>query len=723
MVYSAGGTSLAFTPVFRLNQAGVLVQLASSITYNDGTTVAPFDREPPCSPGFHYVVEQRGCLICPKGKTCVGARFPAIPCAPGTAAPFEGLTQCIDCPIGTTSQNGSACVACDPGFGAPAEAMAACTPCSAGTSWRTVPAPNGTDSRLKIVEVAMCEICGVGEYARQGDLSCTKCAASHTTTRFRGSTRHEECVCKQGYYRPCNGDATSCPKNNYSASDARPCLPCPEGMTCVLGSDMVNLKMGIDEDYAVADPGYMTMAADPLSVYLCKPVGACPGGKPDTCAAGRVGVSCGTCPAGLSMVNGFCEHCSGSHWVGLIIYVFCVFIGVALVYATSGSGHSWRGNPAVSLSMALRIILRIVQILAVFTLTTVNWPAPIWNGLQTVAFVDFSAPFTCIAKANVVAKYIGGMFTMPIAAICVLIIFYLSKLRPVPWSVGHALTAWGKICAVLFVSQLTLCMLPFMCYTHPNGSKSVLRYSSTVCGTSDHVYMSVVASVGLVIAIAFVAFCAYKTFRMQKIVEADDAQHQLERIMFLVDDFRTGMFSAFVWMRLEDFFIALTVVLVPDDSRLQIMFFFCVTMVSATLTSVCSPWKFPFHNVMNVLLQFEALVLLLLGKDYVPGVGNDYVGSVTYVLAVGFVLSVSFTMLVLVPAVNRIVRGQKGEMFIITNLGSFPSEEEITKLWKSVSTLSSDDLHSALSMWQVYDVIVFQKTMEALTSKRTSIGG
>eukprot|EP00928_Gymnodinium_smaydae_P057286 TRINITY_DN4054_c0_g1_i4.p1 TRINITY_DN4054_c0_g1~~TRINITY_DN4054_c0_g1_i4.p1 ORF type:complete len:933 (+),score=119.22 TRINITY_DN4054_c0_g1_i4:154-2799(+) len=720
MVYSASGPSLAFTPVFRLNQNGNLVQLVSSITYNDGTTQAPFDREPPCSPGYRYVVAERGCVICPEGQTCVGGRFPAIPCAAGTAAPTKGLTQCIDCPIGTTSKEGKTCVACDPGFGAPAEAMFACTQCPAGTSWKTVPAPAGVDGRLNLTKVAACVKCDIGEYAAQGELTCTKCSRSHTTTRFKGSTRHEECVCKPGFYRPCSGDAAACPKDNYAESDARSCVECPEGMDCALGSDMVNLKLGLDEAFAKSSPGFMTLAAEPLSVYKCKPTAACPGGAPDACSKGRISASCGTCPEGLSLIGGKCKACTGLDWTFLVVYLLVIPVAVIALYLTSGAMHAWRGNPGASLSVALRMALRCIQILTVFTLTTVNWPSVIEDSMEGGGNFNFAVPFACIAQNTVVLEYVGGMLTLPIAFISLLLLFLVLKATSTPWSGNSAFAVWGKICATMFVSQVTLCMLPFMCYTHPNGSSSVLQYTATLCGSNDHIYMVIVAVIGVLLAIAFASFCAYKTCKIKAIVEADDAHVQLERILFVIDDYRTGLFSAFMWMRLQEFCLALTMVINPDDSYLQILYFFTIMLIATSCICASFPWKFPFHNIMHVAFNVGALCFLLLAKDYVVKV-SSYDGSVSYVLIVGVVLAFTFIVLLLVPALNRLLRGGKGEMFVLMNLGSFPTEEKLDKLWGSVSSLSADDIHSALSMWQIYDVLVFEQTLTALSSKRSSI--
>eukprot|EP00928_Gymnodinium_smaydae_P042475 TRINITY_DN28596_c0_g8_i1.p1 TRINITY_DN28596_c0_g8~~TRINITY_DN28596_c0_g8_i1.p1 ORF type:complete len:560 (+),score=90.42 TRINITY_DN28596_c0_g8_i1:219-1682(+) len=484
---------------------------------------------------------------------------------------------------------------------------------------------------------------------------------------------------------------------------------------------MVNLKLGLDEEYAKASPGFMTLSADPLSVYKCKPTIACPGGAPDTCSGGRISASCGTCPEGLTLVGNTCKKCSGVDWAGFIVYLLLIPLAVVGLYLTSGAMHAWRGNPGASLSMALRMALRFVQILAVFTLTTVEWPSFVENGMDGSANVDFAVPFACISGADVVVGYLGGMLTLPIALVCLSLIYLAKKMTATPWSGNAAIATWGKICATLFVSQVTLCMFPFMCYSHPNGSSSVLKYTATLCGSSDHTYMIIIGTIGLLLAIAFAAYCAFKTCRIKQIVEADDAHIQLERLLFVVDDFRTGMFSAFMWMRIQEFCIALTVVTVPDDTNLQIMYFFFIMLVAATCTCTFFPWKFPFHNIMAALFQVGVLCLLMVGKDYVVDAGADYNGSVTYVLIVGFTLAVSFIVLLIVPAVNRFARGAKGELFYIMNLGNFPTEEKINELWGSVSSLSADDIHSALSMWQIYDVLVFQTTLDALRSKRSSI--
>ena len=53
-------------------------------------------------------------------------------------------------------------------------------------------------------------------------------------------------------------------------------------------------------------------------------------------------------------------------------------------------------------------------------------------------------------------------------------------------------------------------LAPMMCYKHPNGLRSILKYPGVLCGSADHDLMLVVGWILLtVFVLGFVALCAY----------------------------------------------------------------------------------------------------------------------------------------------------------------------------------------------------------------------
>ena len=53
-------------------------------------------------------------------------------------------------------------------------------------------------------------------------------------------------------------------------------------------------------------------------------------------------------------------------------------------------------------------------------------------------------------------------------------------------------------------------LAPMMCYKHPNGLRSILKYPGVLCGSADHDMMLVMGWILLtVFVLGFVALCTY----------------------------------------------------------------------------------------------------------------------------------------------------------------------------------------------------------------------
>eukprot|EP00928_Gymnodinium_smaydae_P057292 TRINITY_DN4054_c1_g2_i1.p1 TRINITY_DN4054_c1_g2~~TRINITY_DN4054_c1_g2_i1.p1 ORF type:complete len:1579 (-),score=249.66 TRINITY_DN4054_c1_g2_i1:119-4834(-) len=719
VVYSASGNTLSFSPVLRLGSNGKLSVIATP-TFNDGTTTPPLDREAPCKPGYSYEVKDRACVICPRGWACAGQRFPAIPCPAGQAAPEEGLTKCLECPEGTTSFNGTSCKACAQGLEAPAEAMAECVPCIGGTGWTTIPPPSDVDTRLGVVSVARCSACEVGSYAKQGEVVCTPCSQAHTTTLFRGSTSHTECVCQAGYYRDCSGDVSKCPTSGFAKGNARECKKCPDGMSCEAGSDMVHWKSGSSSLFPQTKFGYMSLSAAPLHVYECKPATNCPGGAPGFCEGGRVGVACYRCPEGFASSDGECVPCEEVYWWMLALYLLAIVTIIYILYKALDAGfHGLRSDPAEAFSMAVEMGLEMGQVIGVLTLTSIVWPDLVNAVLDLSAYLEFSVPTYCMFKdLPPFVNYLGALLTVPIAIAIAWVWCLVSKVNPMmaTWSVPKVLNMSGKFISTLFVSQVTLCMLPFMCYSHPNGlDSSVLEYPIVICGDADHVGMIIVAVVGIILCVLFLAFCIYKIYHMKRIFSSPDAADQLKKIYFIIEDFRYGRGDTYVWLKLKELFLALVVVAEPDDSYIQVFLFAAILLASCIGTCRFYPWKVPFLNLLDVLLHIQILVLLCIGKDYIPFIDEGvYDNSAVYVFATFVFLALTIAVMVLVPLANRAIKGKGGDLLYIINMSAFPSEDDLSIMWSKVSKVTADDMHKAISKWQIYDCNTFMSCLAAL---------
>ena len=84
-----------------------------------------------------------------------------------------------------------------------------------------------------------------------------------------------------------------------------------------------------------------------------------------------------------------------------------------------------------------------------------------------------------------------------------------------------------------------LVLLPFMCYDHPNGQQSVLKYSSTLCGSADHISMTIIGASLFVLSLSFFALCCFAARQAPSwSMGSPSVAARLTGIVFLIQRFR-----------------------------------------------------------------------------------------------------------------------------------------------------------------------------------------
>eukprot|EP00928_Gymnodinium_smaydae_P071633 TRINITY_DN55172_c0_g1_i1.p1 TRINITY_DN55172_c0_g1~~TRINITY_DN55172_c0_g1_i1.p1 ORF type:complete len:487 (-),score=36.61 TRINITY_DN55172_c0_g1_i1:333-1793(-) len=404
-----------------------------------------------------------------------------------------------------------------------------------------------------------------------------------------------------------------------------------------------------------------------------------------------------------------CQACSAGHWASLFLSIGLIPVLVLVIYASSSNIHSWRGDPAEAVGMAVELFIELAQVVGVLTLTSIEWPAALGQLFDISGFFEFVVPLHCLfgSLPNASIQYFGSLLTVPLVCLTAWVLWALSRICPCGrvWSAAKVQNVCGKVLATLFVSQITLCMLPFMCYAHPNGQDmSVLEFAGTICGTSDHIIMIIIAAFATGVCLAFIAYCTLKVYRMKQIVMAHDAHHQLEKILYIVEDFSTGNAVTFLWLKLKELLLSFVLVVEPSDSRIQVAYFYTILLGFTMFTCRTFPFKLPYFNFMDVVLHSIMLSLLCLGKDYIPNLSVEkYVESQMLVVIAGVALALCFITILLVPILNRLVRRGTGELWPIMNLGSYPTEDSLEALWQKVNKIGTDELHNIMLTWSVYD--------------------
>lgn len=197
--------------------------------------------------------------------------------------------------------------------------------CAAGFSW----------------SVSQCSACPAGMFkSGQGNATeCVKCAGGFTTTMGTASSSEEDCICEGGYFMD-------------QVDGENMCVPCLDGATCYLGSDISTLQV---------DSGKWRSSQQSKYIIDCPVSAACKGGSiPSSagnasalCAEGYTGILCGVCEDGYKidpLGNGMCEKCDedGSDSMSKVGMWVVFSLAIAVLFV----GREWMHAPPIAAARA-----------------------------------------------------------------------------------------------------------------------------------------------------------------------------------------------------------------------------------------------------------------------------------------------------------------------------------------------------------------------------------
>eukprot|EP00435_Cladocopium_sp_Y103_P004230 s4291_g1.t1 len=402
--------------------------------------------------------------------------------------------RCVACPVGTSQASG---------------ASLACDPCSKGEY---------QDEEAK----SSCKRCEKGLYqSQEGQSQCLQCPPGTTTLGF-GSNDLSDCGCNELTI------------NVAPNETAFQCVPCSEGLYCPFSSTIQRLKDGPalandqSKDFLpVVKEGYYASQESPTSVYACKPAHMCLRGRPGECGGGLQGVPCAICPDGQTWSEDQCVDCglAGSP----VAWLFGILIGLAglvALYYVSNTQVTPQASPIKVLTMALALTVNVMQTVSLMGMMTVPWPREMdatSSGLQFMVLDVQSLSLQCFFGSGAVARYTSVAAVFPIILMWLLTCSLTSGLFPKcaplrrfrPWTWPATFNAMGLLLQVAFSTVSAVVMQPLMCYSHPNGMRSLLKYPNVMCGESEQTSMLVVGLImGSVFVLAFYVGCIYAACHM-----------------------------------------------------------------------------------------------------------------------------------------------------------------------------------------------------------------
>ncbi|CAL1172651.1 unnamed protein product [Cladocopium goreaui] len=431
-----------------------------------------------------------------------------------------------------------------------------------------IPAPEATGHGEYQDEEAKssCKRCEKGKYqGQEGQSQCLQCPPGTTTLGF-GSNDLSDCGCNEHTI------------NVAPNETAFQCVPCSEGLYCPFSSTIQSLKDGPalandqTKDFVpVVEEGYYASLHTPTSVYLCKPSHFCLRGRPGECPGGMFRQRCVSLEIPRTWSEGQCVDCGLSP----VAWLFGILVGLAGLVA-----FYYIGNTEVTAQASPIKVLTMASGLSVNVMQTVRWPKVMEatsSGLQFMVLDVQSLGLECLLGSGAVARYVSVAAVFPIILTwlltCSLASGFFPKCAPLrrfqPWTWPGTFNIMGLILQVAFSTVSAVAMQPLMCYSHPNGRKSLLKYPNVKCGGSVQPTMLAVGLVvGSVFVLAFYVGCIYAAFHMPS-WSAKKRDATVSSFRFLISNFRLNRWWFGLLLTARGFCFCLVIVVATDNESAQ----------------------------------------------------------------------------------------------------------------------------------------------------------
>lgn len=552
---------------------------------------------------------------------------------------------CQACPPGTYSQkleddykSGSThvCVPCGQGTSQPSGASLSCTPCHEG-------------EYQDEIQSTECKRCDFGSYQNEtGQVACKACPATTNTLGF-GSVAETDCGCPAGYI-------------DMDKTVRFDCEKCGEGLTCPALSQLEDLENGesvLGEKFTPKiQSGYYTTQTKPTSVFRCNSAVVCPGGTPGSCGGGLVDIPCSQCVEGETWTGSRCEECGAWRRVLWVVMLLCIFAFLTLAYYLTTSKVTAKATLLFATTASFGMLVMSMQNLGLIGMMTVQWPANLQGffAICQLLLLDIdSYGFSCVAGNSEPIRYLLSAMIFPTGVFWLGLACLVSRLFPKKrrWEWPKVCSTMGAFLQVGFSTMSATSLAPMMCYTHPNGQRSLLKYPGVFCGSADHGAMLAVGWTLLsVFVLGFVALCIVAVVHVPA-WSAKKKTHLVAATRFLIFRFRLDAWWFGVPLLIRGPLLNLPVVLATDYPPIQVVSIAIILTVMMLMQMLAWPWKVPLLNLTDCVISFSIVLLVTTATLFLQTVGDTmyaFAHAVSTTMLGGIAMSVGIMMLMTVSA-------------------------------------------------------------------------
>jgi len=558
-----------------------------------------------------------------------------------------------------------------------------CQPCPEGTHQLAAgavvcdPCPLGTSKAE--VSTAECQPCASGFYQdERGKETCKRCP-NGTTTLLLGVREVFGCGCTEGTI-----DVSTNP------STTADCVSCSEGLLCPDMSTTDNLMSGSNSHGERYIPKilerYFSTISDPLAVFKCGSDIQCPGGVPGTCSGGLEGIPCGKCPANTFWINDTCTACGGWAAAGWILALIMLTGSLVMSYYLLNRDISARPSTVESTTSLIGMMINMLQSLGIIGTMTVEFPvssAWIFSSLEIFTLDMDGLGFACLMGANPVTRYIATVLFFPAGLLWLLFCGTVSRVFPRwAWKTVRLRSIMGEFLQAAFATMSSIALMPMICYAHPNGQHSNLKYPVIFCGSSEHTAMLIAGSLLLAIGVCgFLALCSWLALKSPSFSTLG-RYDLIQSSKFLLGRFRLDVWWWELPLLLRGPLLAMTVVLAPDAPALQVAGCQTILIVFSAAQAYHWPWKAPILNVVDFIVCFLLSIFVLTASFYVPAVTGPVFETFQALSLAILVCLIGVVLVLMLCAIfallYRVASGSEMELAIMT-VGRTPSPGIVSK--------------------------------------------
>ncbi|CAE7564923.1 unnamed protein product [Symbiodinium sp. CCMP2592] len=584
-----------------------------------------------------------------------------------------------------------------------------CKPCKPGTR-------QASGAALR------CDLCQPGEFQdKSGSKSCVRCNISYyqdqlgsvqckpcpsgTTLGF-GSVSVADCGCEAGFI------------NTASSPGSLKCTECGEGLRCpVIGAvdALVTGTAELGESFVPEVlPNYYSALDKPLDVYRCVGSTRCPGGKPGSCSTGLQGVACTDCPESQTWDGESCKLCTRFQQSLWILAVLAFGPGLIAAYyvqefqARSVASVSARDTGVCAFAMTFSNLQCVGMVGLMMELPN----------LASILVLDIEdLGFNCVAGRSASWRYSVKVLLVPFAALWLVACYLVSQLLPARlqeyrWKGPETRSTIGLLLLLGFNTMCTVAVMPLMCFSHPSGASSLLKYPSITCASDQHFVMMILGLLVLLFALGFVAACTYATFAApgwsRGHCQQKSSVFSVKSFRFLVFRFRLDCWWFGVPLLLRGSLMSLPMAVATNYPAVQVLMWTLVLLIFLVVAVWVQPWKVPLLNVFDCVMHV-CIVMVVAARSLDVGLKDDAV-AVAVAAAASLVVmwTLSATVLILFLVTGRAVMTSRGDLKMrLLNLQSLPPKAAVADRLKATAALlavmEDVNLQSAIQDLPLYD--------------------